>query len=37
VITGDNADTTQAIAAQAGIRILSAPVNGSEIVKQVRS
>ncbi|MDF2851036.1 MAG: cation-translocating P-type ATPase [Sphingobacterium multivorum] len=34
VITGDNADTTQAIAAQAGIRILSAPVNGSEIVNK---
>ena len=34
VITGDNADTTKAIAAQAGIRILTPPVNGSEIVNR---
>lgn len=32
VITGDNADTTQAIAQQAGIVSLSPPVNGEEIV-----
>ncbi|SJZ62822.1 cation-translocating P-type ATPase [Sediminibacterium ginsengisoli] len=31
VITGDNADTTQAIAAQAGIRNEATAVNGSEI------
>ena len=30
VITGDNADTTQAIARQAGIRNTTAPVNGPE-------
>ncbi|WP_336835726.1 cation-translocating P-type ATPase [Sphingobacterium siyangense] len=34
VITGDNADTTKAIAAQAGIRILTPPINGSEIVNR---
>lgn len=32
VITGDNADTTLAIAEQAGIRNQSPPVNGAEIV-----
>ncbi|MDR6735193.1 cation-translocating P-type ATPase [Sphingobacterium sp. 2149] len=34
VITGDNADTTKAIAAQAGIISLAPPVNGSEIVSR---
>lgn len=34
VITGDNADTTKAIAAQAGIRVSAPPVNGSEIVSR---
>ncbi|WON95378.1 MULTISPECIES: cation-translocating P-type ATPase [unclassified Sphingobacterium] len=34
VITGDNADTTKAIAAQGGIRILTPPINGSEIVNR---
>lgn len=32
VITGDNADTTKSIAAQAGIKSNTPPVNGSDIV-----
>ena len=37
VITGDNADTTLAIAEQAGIQNTAPPVNGTEIMDQVES